>query len=183
MYVTEAEKNALEALRTLNGENFEKVDERFNAAIYGMGEATEKLDEISKQVEEYSTKITDLEDKLSTLNTEKETIEGNYAVANEKVSELEKEVNSLKDYKAAVEKEKKLAVINTYSSVLNDDIIEDFTNRIDEYADEISLDKDMAYVLKKSNFQFFNQAPEYIPAAPTATEEGSLRELLSQYKK
>lgn len=183
MYVTEAEKNALEALRTLNGENFEKVDERFNAAIYGMGEATEKLDEISKQVEEYSTKITDLEDKLSTLNTEKETIEGNYAVANEKVSELEKEVNSLKDYKAAVEKEKKLAVINTYSSVLNDDIIEDFTNRIDEYADEISLDKDMAYALKKSNFQFFNQAPEYIPAAPTATEEGSLRELLSQYKK
>ena len=120
---------------------------------------------------------------LTTLNTEKETVEGNYTAANEKISALEEEVTSLKDYKAAVEKEKKLAIINTYSSVLSDEVIEDFTNRIDEYVDEISLDKDMAYALKKSNFSIFNQTPEYIPTPAAGNDEGGLRELLSQYKK
>ena len=171
MLLTDSEKATLDALRAMNGENYELVDEKFAAGQKAI-----------EEIAEYSTKISELEDNLSTLNTEKETIESNFAVANEKVSELEKEVDSLKEYKAAIEKEKKMDIINSYSSILNDDVIEDFTNRIDEYADEISLDKDMAYALKKSNFSFFNQTPDFIPATNN-NEDGGLRELLSQYKK
>jgi chromosome segregation ATPase len=156
MFVTESEKNALEALRTLNGDSFELVNEKFSAAIEAELAANNSVEEANAKIEEYSTKISELENNLTTLNTEKETVEGNFTAANEKISALEEEVTSLKDYKAAVEKEKKLAIINTYSSVLSDEVIEDFTNRIDEYVDEISLDKDMAYALKKSNFSIFN---------------------------
>jgi hypothetical protein len=182
MFVTETEKNALEAMRALNGDNFELIDEKFSGALAAELEANAKFEDASAQIEEYSTKISELENNLTTLNTEKETIEGNYTAANEKVSALEEEINSLKDYKAAVEKEKKLAIINSYSTVLSDDVIEDFTNRINEYADEISLDKDMAYALKKSNFSIFTQTPDYIPTS-NGNEDGGLRELLSQYKK
>jgi len=156
MYVTENEKNALEGLRAMNGDNFELVDEKFSTAMSETAKANDKLEEANSQIEEYSTKISELESNLTTLNTEKETISTDFNNATEKVAALEAEVISLKDYKAAVEKEKKLAIISTYSSVLSDDAIEDFTNRIDEYADEISLDKDMAYALKKSNFSIFN---------------------------
>ena len=183
MFVTESEKNALEALRTLNGDSFELVNEKFSAAIEAELTANNSVEEANAKIEEYSTKISELENNLTTLNTEKETVENNYNAISEKVSALEEEVTSLKDYKAAVEKEKKLAIINTYSSVLSDDVIEDFTNRIDEYADEISLDKDMAYALKKSNFSIFNQTPEYIPTPAAGNDDGGLRELLSQYKK
>lgn len=183
MYVTENEKNALEGLRAMNGDNFELIDEKFSTAMSETAKANDKLEEANSQIEEYSTKISELESNLTTLNTEKETISTDFNNATEKVAALETEVNSLKDYKAAVEKEKKLAIISTYSSVLSDDAIEDFTNRIDEYADEISLDKDMAYALKKSNFSIFNQAPEFIPTPAAGSEEGTLRELLSQYKK
>lgn len=183
MFVTESEKNALEALRTLNGDSFELVNEKFSAAIEAELTANNSVEEAKAKIEEYSTKISELENNLTTLNTEKETISVEFNNASEKISVLEEEVNSLKDYKAAVEKEKKLAIINTYSSVLSDEVIEDFTNRIDEYVDEISLDKDMAYALKKSNFSIFNQAPEYIPTPAAGNEDGGLRELLSQYKK
>jgi len=156
MYVTENEKNALEGLRAMNGDNFELIDEKFSTAMSETAEANGKLESANSQIEEYSTKISELEGNLTTLNTEKETISTKFDSATEKVTALEAEVTSLKEYKAAIEKEKKLAVINTYSSVLSEDAIEDFTNRIDEYADEIALDKDMAYALKKSNFSIFN---------------------------
>lgn len=177
MDLSESEKALVDGLRTAAG-SFELLSEAYEAGQ----KAIEDLKARDEEISEYSTKISELENSISTLNTEKETTETNFAELSDKFSVLEEEVNSLREYKAASEKEKKLAVIKSYESVLNEDAIEDFTNRVDEYADVISLDKDLAYALKNSNFSIFTQTPEFIPMSDNGSQ-GDLRELLTQYKK
>lgn len=177
MDLSESEKALVDGLRTAAG-SFELLSEAYEAGQ----KAIEDLKARDEEISEYSTKISELENSISTLNTEKETTETNFAELSDKFSVLEEEVNSLREYKAASEKEKKLAVIKSYESVLNEDTIEDFTKRVDEYADVISLDKDLAYALKNSNFSIFTQTPEFIPMSDNGSQ-GDLRELLTQYKK
>ena len=177
MDLSENEKALVDGLRTAAG-SFELLSEAYEAGQ----KAIEDLKARDEEISEYSTKISELETSISTLNTEKETTETNFAELSDKFSVLEEEVNSLREYKAASEKEKKLAVIKSYESVLNEDTIEDFTKRVDEYADVISLDKDLAYALKNSNFSIFTQTPEFIPMSDNGSQ-GDLRELLTQYKK
>ena len=177
MDLSENEKALVDGLRTAAG-SFELLSEAYEAGQ----KAIEDLKARDEEISEYSTKISELENNISTLNTEKETTENNFAELSDKFSVLEEEVNSLRAYKASSEKEKKLAVIKSYESVLNEDAIEDFTNRVDEYADVISLDKDLAYALKNSNFSIFTQTPEFIPMSDNGSQ-GDLRELLTQYKK
>lgn len=177
MDLSESEKAIVDGLRTAAG-SFELLSEAYEAGQ----KAIEDLKARDEEISEYSTKISELEENISTLNTEKETTENNFAELSNKFSVLEEEVNGLRAYKANSEKEKKLAVIKSYENVLNEDTIEDFTKRVDEYADVISLDKDLAYALKNSNFSIFTQTPEFIPTNDNGSQ-GDLRELLTQYKK
>jgi len=158
MDLSESEKAIVDGLRTAAG-SFELLSEAYEAGQ----KAIEDLKARDKEISEYSTKISELEENISTLNTEKETTENDFTELSNKFSVLEEEVIGLRAYKANSEKEKKLAVIKSYENVLNEDTIEDFTKRVDEYADVISLDKDLAYALKNSNFSIFTQTPEFIP--------------------
>ena len=177
MDLSESEKAIVDGLRTAAG-SFELLSEAYEAGQ----KAIEDLKARDKEISEYSTKISELEENISTLNTEKETTENDFTELSNKFSVLEEEVIGLRAYKANSEKEKKLAVIKSYENVLNEDTIEDFTKRVDEYADVISLDKDLAYALKNSNFSIFTQTPEFIPTNDNGSQ-GDLRELLTQYKK
>lgn len=176
MDLSAEEKTLVDSLRIAAG-SFELLSEAYEAGQ----KAIEDLKARDKEINEYSTKISELESNISTLNTEKETSENNFAELSGRFSVLEEEVEDLRAYKAKSEKEKKLAVIKSYESVLNEDVIEDFVNKVDEYADVISLDKDLAYALKNSNFSIFTQTPEFIPVE--SGSQGDLRELLTQYKK
>ena len=97
------------------------------------------------------------------------------------ISSLTEENEALKNYKKAIDKARKLEVINSYANLLPASSIEEFTLKVDEYADETVLDKELAYELKNSNISVFAKAPRLIPLAND--EEGSLAELLSKYKK
>lgn len=174
--VTEREKAALEALRATNGGSYELVDEKFNSGA----QAAEEVSVLNEKINEYSTKITELENSLSTLNTDKETIEGNYAAANNTISELTEEVNSLRQYKANNEKERKLKVVESYSDLLSNELIEEFEAKVDNYATAADLDKDLAYALKNSNLSVFANAPVVIPISETTA--GTLSEILDKYK-
>ena len=174
--VTEREKAALEALRATNGGSYELVDEKFNSGA----QAVEEVGALNEKINEYSTKITELENSLSTLNTDKETIEGNYAAANNTISELTEELNSLRQYKANNEKERKLKVVESYSDLLSNELIEEFEAKVDDYATAADLDKDLAYALKNSNLSVFANAPVVIPISETTA--GTLSEILDKYK-
>ena len=174
--LTESEKAVIERLREITG-SYELIEEKFTTGQ----EAVEKVEELNNQINEYSTKITEYEETVTTLNTEKENVENNYAVATQTISELTDKIASLESYKANVEKEKKQAIIASYSELLPNEIIETYTAKIDEYNDDTALDMALAYELKKNNVSVFSKSPSLLPKPEE--NEGGLAELLSKYKK
>lgn len=174
--VTESEKAVIERMRDAAG-SYELLEEKFNAGT----QAIEENGALNEKINEYSTKISELESGVATLNTEKETAESNYAAATQTISELTEENESLKSYKYAAEKAKKQAVVDSYSELLGNEIIEEFSAKLDEYADETALDMALAYELKKTNLSVFTKTPTYLPKPED--NEGGLAELLSKYKK
>ena len=174
--ITESEKATIERMREAAG-SYELLEEKFNAGV----QAIEENGALNEKINEYSTKISELESGVATLNTEKETAESNYAAATQTISELTEENESLKSYKYAAEKAKKQAVVDSYSELLGNEIIEEFSAKLDEYADETALDMALAYELKKTNLSVFTKTPTYLPKPED--NEGGLAELLSKYKK
>ncbi len=181
--VTESEKAVLETLRAANGGTYELVDEKFNSGMSAIEEKASLNEEIEKRdatISEYSTKITELEETISTLNSDRDNMATEFEKVQGDVATLTAENESLKAYKAKIEKENKQRVIESYSSMLSNEIIENYTARIDEYSNEIDLDKDLAYELKNSNISVFANAPTLIPQPEEHI--GGLAELLSKYK-
>lgn len=174
--LTESEKAVVERLREITG-SYELIEEKFTNGQ----EAVEKVGELTNQINEYSTKITEYEETVATLNTEKETAENNFANASQTISELTDKINSLETYKANVEREKKQAIIASYSDLLPNEIIETYSAKVDEYSDDTALDMALAYELKKNNVSVFTKTPSYLPKPEE--NEGGLAELLSKYKK
>lgn len=174
--LTESEKAVVERLREITG-SYELIEEKFTNGQ----EAVKKVDELTNQINEYSTKITEYEETVATLNTEKKTAEDNFATASQTISELTDKINSLETYKANVEKEKKQAIIASYSDLLPNEIIETYSAKVDEYSDDTALDMALAYELKKNNVSVFTKTPSYLPKPEE--NEGGLAELLSKYKK
>jgi outer membrane murein-binding lipoprotein Lpp len=174
--VTESEKAIIDRLRETVG-SYELIEENYNNGI----QAIEEKENLAAQIEEYSTKISELENKVATLNTDKENAENNFNNVNQTLSTLTDEVEALRNYKVEAEKAKKMAIISSYSELLSNEIIEEFTEKLDEYENDTALDMAMAYELKKSNLSAFTKNPTYVPKVEDNT--GSLTELISKYKK
>lgn len=134
---------------------------------------------LKKEKEKCSLKIAELEETNSTLYTEKGAIEADYAASKAHAAELEVQVEELTTFKCTVEKNQKMDVINGYSELLSNEVIESFMDKIDEYS-ALDLDKELAFALKQSNISAFANAPKFIPKE--SVEDG-LTSLLSKYKK
>lgn len=176
--VTEQEKNTLDTLRTLNGGTYELVSDVLT-------NAQTNLEQNSK----FSAKIEELNSSISTLESEKDIANGKieeYTTqlndANSTITSLTAELNSLNEYRKTVETEKKNSIIDEYTTHLSEDILNTYRENIDNY-DAESLDKELAYELKKNNFSVFTQGtePEIVPK--TATPVTGIAAILSKYKK
>lgn len=167
--ITEEEKNALEALRAFNGGTYEKVNE-----------TVKDVETIKGQNSEFSTKIEELNNTVSTLTSERDTNAQNYADAQVTISTLTEELDALKNYKADVEKQEKEQVIDSYSELLNEEVLNSYKEKISDYSSAKELDKELAYELKQSNPTVFTKAPQYIPKDNPAT---GIEAILAKYKK
>ena len=167
--ITEDEKSALEALRVFNGGTYEKVDE-----------TVKDVEIIKNQNSEFSTKIEELNGMVSTLTTERDTNAQNYANAQNTISTLTEELDTLKDYKLSIEKQEKEQVIDSYSDLLSEEIISSYKEKISEYSSAKELDKELAYELKQSNPTVFTKTPQYIPKDVPTT---GIEAILAKYKK
>ncbi len=181
VYVTESEKNALEALREANNGTYEKIDENYSAAVQKNSQYEQKIGELNGSISTLSTDKEEMQGKLNTANE-------NLSAANEKISAMQSEYNTLKEendalayFKSGVEKNEKMGIIDSYSDKLSSEIIEKFTAAIDSYkADD--LKKELAYELVESNPSLFIKTPQsgYVP---TDSPKGGIEEILSKYKK
>ena len=152
--VTESEKLTVDALRALNGDTYELVNENLT-----------KAEENANSCAEFSTKIEELNEEVSTLKLEAENaqakiteIESQYTEAQAQISALTEENEALKVYKKSVEDQSKEAVVAEYTDKLSEDVLNAYKAKFDEYTAE-ELDMHLAYEFKKANASVFTQAP------------------------
>ena len=201
--VTEAEKNALDALHNMNNNTYEKVDENYSAALTGKEESEELLRSANEALEtktsEYNalneayeaeksenvTKIGELNENIATLTTERDNALSSLVETKTAVVELNEEIATLNSFKAAVEKKEKEAVVAKYAKLLPEETLATYTAKLDEYADVKALDKDLAYELVSTNNSVFtaqgNPQPAYVPKDLGAGN--GLEGILDKYKK
>ena len=197
MDVSEAEKNALDALHAMNEGTYEKIDENFQAAKDAVETANnsltakiEEYDALSSTVEtltteksNFETKIGELEESISTLTTERNDAQTQLDAANVTINSLTEENASLTSFKAEIEKQQKQAVISKYSELLDEEVINTYSENMDNYTAK-DLDKELAYELVSANQSVFSsngQSAGFIPKDEPVVS--GLEEILSKYKK
>ena len=168
--VTEEELNALNTVRMLNGGTYENANVTF-----------EKVAELEEANSNFEQNIEELNTNISTLETEKEQFTTQINEANEKITSLTEEVNGLNSFKTEVENNEKQAVINSYSELLNEEVLAEYQAKISEYS-VTDLDKELAYELKKNNMSVFTKEPS-VQRIPKDVERTGIEAILSKYKK
>ena len=179
--VTENEMNALNTIRTLNGGTYEKAEEIYAKAseVDGLKEENSGLKEENST---YEQKIAELNENISTLETEKGEFTAQLEEANNTISSLTEEVNSLSSYKADIELKEKESVISSYTELLSEEILDGYKEKISEFT-AIDLDKELAYELKKNKVSVFGKSTStgYIPKDDEP--KSGIEAILSKYKK
>ena len=154
--VNDEEKRALEVLHAMNSNTYEKIDE----VVVGL---QEKVDSFSSKNEENEAAIATLQQDKERLETELEEVNGNYTTALETIETLNSEKAALDEFKAATELKEKEAVIDKYAALLEEDELNGFKEKIDEFTKE-ELDKELAFVLVQSKSTIFtNDDSGFIP--------------------
>lgn len=171
------EKEVLSTVQKLNGNTFEKLDEKF-----------ENAEKVEKENSEFTQKITEQEATISTLTMEKEnlstelnTVKENYQALDSEKTKLENQINELNEYKLGKEREEKEEIIDKYSTQLSKETLDQFKEKIDEYTKD-DLDKELAYTLVTSKPSIFNlKAGENI--IPKDTPKTGVEAILDKHMK
>lgn len=200
--VTEAEKNALDALHNLNNNTYEKVDEVYSNALAEVeakaGELSAANDALIAKTEEFDaltetyntekseneTKIEELNNSIATLTTERDDALTQLNDAQVSVNSLTEEVATLSSFKAEIEKKEKQAVVAKYEKLLDAETIEAYNAKLDEYTSLKDLDKDLAYEVFSKNPSVFTVNPPAQPAyVPKDEDLTGVEGILAKYKK
>lgn len=168
-YVTSAEKEALSALRS-------KTEE-------GTYEATvASYDANSEKVSNMETELNDKNTELSTLQTEKENAENKIGELNGQIESYEAELNTLRSFKETADKQAKETIIAKYSERLPEDVLNDFTAKMNEFT-VVDLEKELAYKLVQTDSSIFTHKEEEQHYVPTGNEElTGVQALLAKHK-
>ncbi len=154
--VNDEEKRALEVLHAMNSNTYEKIDE----VVVGL---QEKVDSFSSKNEENEAAIATLQQDKERLENELEEVNGNYTTALETIDTLTSEKNELNEFKVAAELKEKEAVIEKYVTLIDEEQINNFKEKIDEFTKE-ELDKELAFVLVQTKSTIFtNDESGFIP--------------------
>lgn len=187
--VTESELNALNTIKALNGGTYENINAKFELVEELEGQInvfTAQVEELNAQISENETnfeqKIEELNNNISTLETEKEQFTNQLNEANEQISSLTEEVNSLNSYKTEIENNEKKAVIDSYSELLSEEVLSAYEEKLSDYT-LLDLDKELAYELKKNNISAFTQTTPQIRIPKDGESATGLEAILSKYKK
>lgn len=186
--VSASEKSALETIQKINNNTYEKIDELFS-------NLSSQVEELTNSNSEFERKNSEQETLISTLTTERDQINTQYTEAtnllNEakaslegaqiQLSELQQQKEALETYKANIELEEKKSVIDSYSTLLSEEILQKYSDSIDNYT-ALELDKELAYELKTTNIAAFTKNdvnPGYIPKD---TPKDGIEEILDRYQ-
>jgi hypothetical protein len=110
------------------------------------------------------------------------TVTAQYTDSQTALEAMTNERDNLVSYKKGVEDNEKKAVIANYVGFVNAEILEQFTNDLDNYT-AAELDIRLTYEQKKAHPEMFTQGvkPAYVPKDDT--KKGTLEEILAKYER
>lgn len=183
MDVSESELNSLKAIKALNGDTYEKIDETFSNKISEVETLTGTIAEHEGTIGELNTKVGEHETTIGELNTQVATLTSEKATLETDKTALEAAKGELETYKANKEKAEKQAVLSQYSERLEEEVISEFTAKIDEYTIE-DLSKELALKLVESNPSIFSKSgTPLIPQNYSDKEDAALSPAAKLLKK
>ena len=161
--VNENEKHALDVLHAMNNNTYEKLDEVVDGLNTQVEEFTTQVGELNSKIEENDTTIATLQQDNEKLQNELEEANSNYTASLETIETLTSENTELNSFKADVELKEKEAVIAKYSTLLDEEDLDGFKDRLNEFTKE-DLDKELAFALVQSKSTIFTNAEDnFIP--------------------
>ena len=161
--VNENEKHALDVLHAMNNNTYEKLDEVVDGLNTQVEEFTTQVGELNSKIEENDATIATLQQDNEKLQNELEEANSNYTASLETIETLTSENTELNSFKADVELKEKEAVIAKYSTLLDEEDLDSFKDRLDEFTKE-DLDKELAFALVQSKSTIFTNAEDnFIP--------------------
>ena len=176
MDVNETEKQALNALRALNNNTFEKIDET-------MTNLQQDVESFSQKIEEQEVEIATLKQEKDKAQSELEQFNENYSASLETIKALEEQKEELVSFKNEVLLKEKEATLDRYSAVLDAEVISTFKEKIDDLSNE-ELNKELAFALVQASPTLFTHNEEESGYAPKDdTPIGGVESILSRYKK
>lgn len=171
--VNEKEKKALEALHELNSD-FENIDTHYS--------------QLQNDNQTLATKVDEYENTINSLNEEKGEMQvalnnalENLTNSEATVEDLNKELETLKEYKLNIETTEKMAIINKYAEKLDEAFINNMKEKIAEYT-ATELEKELAFALVIATPTLFTNDND-LPLYPKDNdEETGLGKILSKYE-
>lgn len=101
--------------------------------------------------------------EFAALVAENESLKNQINEFTQTIDNLNVEIESLKKFKLEVERNQKTAIIDNYAEKLSNEVIENYTARIDEFTVD-SLEKELAYEFVKATPSIFStQQPTFVP--------------------
>jgi chromosome segregation ATPase len=147
----------------MNNNTYEKLDEVVDGLNTQVEEFTTQVGELNSKIEENDTTIATLQQDNEKLQNELEEANSNYTASLETIETLTSENTELNSFKADVELKEKEAVIAKYSTLLDEEDLDGFKDRLDEFTKE-DLDKELAFALVQSKSTIFTNAEDnFIP--------------------
>lgn len=126
--------------------------------------------------DEFSALVGSLKEELETLRNQNAELNSTISSLNANITTLKAEVNEYA-------KTEKMAIVNNYIEVLDEDTIESYVSSLDQY-DLISLDKELSYEVKKANPNLFAKNKTSLGLIPKDHENGrGIADILSKYEK
>ena len=157
------EKHALDVLHAMNNNTYEKIDEVVTELNTKVEEFTTQVEEFNSKIEENDATIATLQQDNEKLQNELEEANSNYTASLATIETLTSENAELNSFKADAELKEKEAVVSKYSTLLDEDALDGFKARLDEFTKE-ELDKELAYALVQSKSTIFTTTEnDFIP--------------------
>ena len=194
-----------------NRDAYEKTNEEQATTICSLNTQIETL---TTENQNYSTKVEELEGNISTLTTERDNVQAELHSAQETVNSLNEvietersnyteldgrfntltsefnvitaERDELATFKKDIVDGQKKLIISEYAEVLSVEVIDTYTNNMDNYSIE-ELDMRLAYECKKINPTIFskntntNPQPQYVPKDEPVGN--GINDILARYEK
>lgn len=187
--VSENEKKALDALRVMNDNTYELVDEKFSQ----LPELNAKISESDNKIEELNTTIATLtverDEAIASkdsLQTEFDNAANEYAekfgAVQAQLETVTSERDALAIYKKNAEDAAKKSIIANYTGYVSAETIETFLNDLDKYSIN-ELDMLLTYAQKKEHPELFIQGPKLAFVPKDDVQKGGLEEILDRYEK